>query len=224
MSTAGALSWAAQTVVIALAFILARRRPQHRPFAAWAAVVLVADIARHFLNAGPLDAPRPYSGALRALFHLDQALWLTEPVGLAAVCWSAFLLSRPWMPLLAGVAAWTALAIGYPWPFRGALLGTAYALIQALAVLASGIAMAVWTRRKAHPRPEHACALFAAGLTCALFSGPYAPNAPEPFGDWTYAELVYLSIWAALALIQAFSIWLGFGMESTGRDRSTRLR
>jgi hypothetical protein len=224
VSRATIAGWVVQTIAIVLAFMICRRRPQHRPFAVWAAVVLAEDIIRRILNVWPLDAPRPYTGALRALFHVDQALFLLEPFGLAAVCWIVFLSRRARAPLLAGVAAWAALALGYPWPFRGVVLGYIYAGIQALSILASGASMVIWTRRKAHPRPEHTCGLLATLLTCALFSGPYAPRAPAPFDDWSFAELVYLSLWSALAVVQAFAIWGGYGFEERGRDRPVRLQ
>jgi hypothetical protein len=223
LSRATLAGWIAQTIAIVLAFTLMRRRPQHRSFAVWAAVVLAEDLVRHFLNAGPLASPRPYAGALRALFHVDQALFLLEPFGLAAVCWSIFLRRRPWVPALAGVATWTALTIGYPWPFRGAVLGYVYAGVQALSILASIATMIAWTRRRAYQGSEHTCALFATLLMCALFSGPYAPPAPAPFDNWSFAELVYLSLWAAIAVVQAFALWGGFGFDERGRDRSARL-
>jgi hypothetical protein len=216
-SAAAIAVWLAQVLTVALALLLARRRPHHRPFAVWASVVLVADLARQgIMQACPwIIAAGPFAGARRAVAHLDQALWLTEPVGLAAVCWIVFLARRPTAPLLAGVALWCALAIGYPWPFRGAVLGYAYAAIQALSILACFATMAVWTRRRAEaPRPEHACASLATLLTCALFAGPYAPPLPAPFADWSGAELIYLCIWAALAVVHAAALWGGFGMPT----------
>jgi uncharacterized membrane protein YozB (DUF420 family) len=218
----GLLVWIAQSITIVLAFVLARRRPRHRPFAVWAAFILASDLLCNWLNNGPLRAPTPYTGTLRVLFHVQQVLWLSEPIGLPIVAWPVFLERRPWPPLLAGGAAVAALAIGYPAPFRGAVLGYALATIQALSVLACVAVMAAWTRRRSVPRPEHAAVLLATLLTCVLFSGPYAPPLPSPFEDWSMAELAYLSIWSGLALLHAASIWGGFGMDPSSQDDASR--
>lgn len=219
-SDAGFAAWVAQAIafLLAIGLVRLRRRPQHEPFAIWIAVVLVADLTRQavmirnpwIVGDGPFDGPE------RVLFHLDQALLLTEPVGLVAVSWRLFLGRRGRWPILVGVALFALLVVGYPIPFRGPALGYAYATIQVVAVLASIVAMAFWTRRRIRPGPEHICLLFATGLTCALFAGPYAPPQPTPFADWSGAEMVYLGLWAALSLVQAFAIVGGF---STPRRR-----
>src|SRR5262245_54526444 len=112
------LTWAAQALTALLAFAIARRRPQHRAFAIWAVVALIADLLRLPLNAGPLSVGGPYRGSLRALFHVDEFLVLADPVGLAMLGWVSLLYKRPWVPLAAGLATWAALIVGYPRPFR----------------------------------------------------------------------------------------------------------
>jgi hypothetical protein len=225
MTAPGVFAWALQALTIALAWMLARRRPQHRPFAWFASVMLAVDVVHVALNLGPLDAPRPYAGFRRVLFHVDQALFLSWPVGLAAVAWIVFLERRLWWPpVLAGVVALVVFVVGYPSPFRGATLMAAYALTHAAAVVACLVAMALWTRRRAPPRPEHACTSLTVLLDCALFAGPYAPPAPAPLEMWNLAQLLSVGIWACLALIHAGALWNGFMMVPLDQDASKRSR
>jgi hypothetical protein len=102
------------------------------------------------------------------------------------------------------------------------VLGYAYAGVYAASVVACISAMGIWTRRKAHPRPEHAAGLLSTLMLLVLFAGPFAPPAPAPFESWTSAEFIYVCLWAALAVIHAAALWWGFGTQPSGRDTSAR--
>jgi hypothetical protein len=104
------------------------------------------------------------------------------------------------------------LAVGYPAPFRGAVLGQAYAAIDAPAILVTAAAFVRWDRLRMAPRPEHACALLIALLEIALFGGPYSPKLPDPFSSWYAAQLVYLVTWGVLLAVHAGARWSGFLM------------
>lgn len=69
--------------------ILAWRRTDHRPFAAWSAGTTTATIARLILaiTVLPVRPPGspPFVGIQRAFFHVDQALFLASAAALAAV-------------------------------------------------------------------------------------------------------------------------------------------
>jgi hypothetical protein len=107
LSRATIVGWLLQVITIALAFLLCRTRHQHRSFAAWAVAVLLSELIRWgIIVACPwIMVPGPFAGWRRAIFHLDQGLFLLEPIGLVAVAWIVFLARRPWAPLMAGVAS-----------------------------------------------------------------------------------------------------------------------
>jgi hypothetical protein len=216
-------AFALRAVVAALAVLLARRHHGHRPVAIFLVAQAMIDPLSWWLNHGPLDVPRPYTGALRVLFHADQAGFISWSLGIAAVCTAVFLRRRPWSVLGAGVVAFAALVVGYPAPLRGAALGRAYAVIDAVAVIWSLGCAIVWTKRSARPRPEQACALVLGGMDIALFFGPYAPPAPWPFESWSSAQVVYMLMFCALALVHMGAIWFGFMSSASGGDSSSLL-
>jgi hypothetical protein len=218
--------WLFQATTIALAFLLCKKRPQHRPFAVWALVALLADILR-CLSAIPfpwLLREGPFHGLKRAVFHADQALFLLEPVGLAAIAWIVFLARRPWAPLAAGVVLWLVLVLGYP-TLRLEPLARAYAIIQGGAILVSLGTLVLWMRRKAPPRTEHAAVSLATVIAIALYDGPYAPSVALPFWSWESAQTIFLVLWAGQALLHTLALWRGgFGLvqQAPGRRPDAR--
>jgi hypothetical protein len=215
VSRAALFALLAQGAVIALAWILARRRIEHRPFAIWATAMLAGDMARWgIIYTFPwISMGGPFSGARRAVFHLDQALFVFSwDVALVACCWAIFLRRRPAVPFVAGAAATAALIVGYPEPLRGAVLGRFYAGLHLAALLACGGVVAWWTTRRAPLKPEHAFAVLVVLLDSAYFAGPYM--LPEPWLEWMTADLIAVSEWCALILLHAAALWGGFLMPS----------
>jgi hypothetical protein len=210
--------------VVVLAARLARRRREHRPVAIFVAVTLAADLARWgIIFVCPwIQHPGPFGGLPRLIFHIDQALFLSWPLGIMATAWVVFLRGGPWVPLAAGAVAWAALAAGYP-TVRGDVLAGAYTAIWAVCALTSLAGAGVWTRRNAHPRPEHVSTLLIALLELSLVTEPCLPTAPRPFDSWHLAQFTYLALWAGLLLVHAGAIWRGFLMLPSSRDSSSRL-
>lgn len=224
MTRAALTAYLLQAITTALAVALCSRRREHRPFAWWAGGVLAADLARRaIMVACPwIVVPGPHEGWRRVVFHVDQALFFTDSAGLAALALLVFAGRRPWAPLAVAGATWVALTVGYPWPFRGALLGTVYAGAYAAAVATSLLSMGVWTRSRERPRIEHAAVSLATLIVATLFWGPFAPPCPAPFESWSSAELTFALLWSAMALLHAAALWGGFGLEPVD-ERSTGL-
>lgn len=212
MNRATVVGWIVQAATVALAFIVGRRRPPNRALAWWIAAVLAEDVVRRLLWE-PLTVPGPHSGALRVLFHLDQALYLIEPVGLAMVGWRVFGLRRLWIPLVAGAVVLACLVLGYPAPFRGATLGRAYAFVHAASCAAVVLGFVAWSRRRLPMRPEIAATLFAGAISVVLFQGPYSWALPAPWDDWSMADAIYLMLWGGLAAIHAVVLVTGKWLE-----------
>jgi hypothetical protein len=145
------------------------------------------------------------------VFHLDASLLFNSwSIGLATCAWIVFTRRRSWLPLLAGCAVVAALVVGYPYPFRGEVLGRAYAVIHGAALVATAAAVFAWARRRAFPRPEHAAVLLVALLDVAYFGGPYA--LPDPWATWVEADKVFLAIWGGLLAMHAWSVFDDFLM------------
>jgi hypothetical protein len=108
------LALGCHATVVVLAWTLTRRRVEHRPFAVWATAMLVADLARWaIIYACPwITTPGPFEGGRRVIGHVDQVLFLSWSVGLAAAGWVVFLRRRPGVPLLAGALVQATLVLG----------------------------------------------------------------------------------------------------------------
>src|SRR5688572_30494209 len=63
MASLDGAAFALEFSVSALALMLARRRPNHRPVAALFLSLSLLDVCRWFLHVGPLSQPGPYTGA-----------------------------------------------------------------------------------------------------------------------------------------------------------------
>lgn len=195
-------------VVALLAWRVARRRPHHKPFATWLLVAALADIARWALG-WPLDgAPVPYSGAARALFHIDQALVLVEPAGLVMVALCA--IGRAGASLhVAGASALalSCMVAGYSHGLRGVgVMRWVYGSIEAAAILAVAAIAITWARRRAWPTmTEVLVALYAAVRVSLLIAGPYSA-AGGPFGQWWRGDGAQVTV--VLTSLAIHAAWL----------------
>ncbi len=225
--------WVAHGLAAVPAVLLARRRVEHRPVALFIVWTLVADLVRAALMVwgwaparAALGPVPPLAGWPRVAHHLDQVLLLTWPAGLAALAVVVFMRAR--RAALGGlafayVAAVVALVITYP--ANRPLLARVYALAFLAGVVAVIASAVSWTRRRERPRPEHATTLVLGLLDFALFAGPFAPPAPQPFERWNLAQLIYLLTWSALALMNGGFLWGGLLLPpSEQSDASQRSR
>lgn len=181
-----------------------RFAPGARPLAAFLILSLAADIARAVIGSGVLaGAARPFTGAARAFFHLDQALFLTWPVAVVLlVVLTLFRPSNGW-PLAiagatcAGMSAW--FASSYP-ALRGVALGKAYTSVH---VFSTGLALVVVlgaARAGAwFDRPRRAVTWLVVG-EIATMAGPYAGR---PFDFWWTAQAISVVVY----LLVARALW-----------------
>jgi hypothetical protein len=187
------------------AALLAWRRADHRPFAAWSVGTVVATLARAILAATvlpvrPLGSP-PFVGAQRLAFHVDQALFLASDAGLAALAIWLFAERRrlALLPALAWAGTVVYLAAQYP-EIRGDALRQVYLAAQlgALAVGISAIA-SLWWRRGGMTSARQCllCCVAVDGGT--LFVGAWRWG----FWDrWSLNQVAFALLYAVLAAYQ----------------------
>ncbi len=198
-------------VVALLAWRVTHYRPQHRPLAAYLTAIAAADLARWVI--GPthgdpalryglgllFDSAGPYAGALRVAFHVDEALYLVGPVGLAMVAIRVLAGRRPDHVVGAGALLWVALVATYP-ATRGAMLtDRIYPAAEWASVATVGLATALWWRGRP-PRwpgfPEVLTWMYGATVVSLLVAGPFAMA--NPVAAWW-------SGWGALFSLQVAS-------------------
>lgn len=201
------------TTAAALAWTIARRRPEHRPIALALSVGLVADAGQALLihsfppNLDP-SAPLRTGGRLIAAY-LGRALYLAWPYALAAAATTVLGHRRAWPLALLYAAGVAVVVLGYSW-IRFDVLRKTYLALE-LVALAFGVASlarwyaAGWRRGRAG-KPEPAdftgrtAAMLVAGQFVIVVTGPYRF---ELFGEsWAIAQIGYAILLSAVVLLE----------------------
>jgi hypothetical protein len=223
--------WVAHTVTAVLVVVLARRRVEHRPVALFVVWTLAADLVRAAVMVwgwaparAALGPVPPLSGWPRVAHHLDQVLLLTWPAGLAALGVVVFL-PHVWRSVLRYIAlAYAAIVavLVFTYPANRPMLARTYMILYLAGIVAVVAGAVSWTSRRTRPRPEHATTLILGLLDAALFAGPFAPPAPQPFERWNLAQFISLLTWSALALLHGGFLWGGLLQSPTERGYDSR--
>jgi hypothetical protein len=206
-----------------LAWQRAKEHPVHRPVAAFMIAVAVADVLRMLLGKQVLAPARalhpagPYAGLARVAFHLDEALFLVWPLGLAALGFTVFLRHTASegaaVEAEQNAAAHTVravgavylvtvvtLAAGYP-TIRGPLLANVFLVAELAAVAAAVAAGAVWWTRPRRPTlTEGSVIVFACLQLGAVLRW-------QPAVDWDWQRIMYLVAFAALIFLHSGELW-----------------
>ena len=201
--------WALRLALLAAllaALVLVRGRPAYRPTTAFLAWVGLAHVVRPLLQTFILAPARaahgvPYVGVARAWYHLDQALFVSWPIGITALAIHTFTGRRVWPVAAAYVAIVAGLALGYP-TVRRELLQSVYLAITLAALAVSFGAMVIWWRRKpaqpAYP-PQIAASLFVI-MEAGAIVGPYAAGMIDV--NWPIAQGLYTGLYGALFALE----------------------
>ena len=186
------------------AAVLCFRRRSYRTVALLFVAVALADWLRLWLDLGILRAaPRPRTGMTRLAYHLDQALFLVWPAGLAAVAGWVFGRRRPLGVAVAYGATLATLVLGYP-RLRQEALAVAYFGIHALAF---GYALTCALRRFTEEtiQIEHVTVIFSTVLSLAALLGPYTGR--DWIDRWRMAQFANVVLYAILTYHQGALLW-----------------
>jgi hypothetical protein len=204
------VAFALHVVAAGLAAVVAWRRPEHRPVAAFLCGMAIAAALRWVLltwwvvpfQASFPDAPLTGSALLAA--HLDTALWFAWPAGLAGSAVAVFLKRRPWIVAGAWVVATAAVAVAYP-ATRGDALRRVYLAALLLSLVVSYGAIGMWARkRESVTLPRTSVLLIVLFETSTLF-GPWLG---DPFATWWKAQILYSMLYGSLIALQGGALWL----------------
>jgi hypothetical protein len=193
-----------------LAWVVARREPEHRSAAYLLTVGLVVDLARRFLTsviirpAAAHFGGAPFTGWARVAAHIDVALFLAWPASLTAFAVWIFLRRRPFGVAVAWALAVSAISVAYP-VTRGAVLGNCYlgAHLAAL-ILALGCFLS-WLPRGESLVLRQRMALYIIATEGVALVGPWREG---PFAHWHLAQVIYATLYAMLILLQGGSLWV----------------
>jgi hypothetical protein len=192
---------AAQGAATALGVILGLRRREFRTIAYFLLATTAADYVRSGLrSAFDLGTPGPYSGLRRIAFHVESALFLLWPFGVAAVAIVVLASKRARPILITYIAAVLILAASYP-AIRGERLQIVYMIIHIGAILAGATCIPLWLKpSKPAKDVEHFSALWLLAYTSVLVCGPFILGA---FTKWQVSlipGILFHSMIAALSL------------------------
>jgi hypothetical protein len=196
---------------VALAWALVRKKPEHVPVAALLTLGLACDVARRALTRGVLlpaiarDGDAPFTGGVRAVAHVDDALFLAWPAALAACSLAVFLRRRPWPVILVYVAFVAAIAIAYPMT-RDGLLARAYTGAELFAVMVSLGAAIMWYRSPSKVQTTTAQSTLVVIVASELASvvGSWRLGI---FDNWHLTQIAYLLMFAVLIVMQGGLVW-----------------
>lgn len=167
--------------------------PSLRPALWFLLVTLIADVFRMVIQAWVLkEAPRPFTGINRVLFHLDELGVVGWNAGLVVVSMLAFgdqaeRAKRGIVPILfAACAAWGLLIGGYP-SIRGERLEQHYFALEVITVAACiGLESQLWKRDRWFGVGARAASVLVAAEAATLL-GPYLG---EPLKYWATANVI----------------------------------
>jgi len=205
------------SIVVALAWVVVRRRPDHRPVAAVLTVGLVSDVARQALRVAVFLPARerlhgaPFTGWVRVAADVDNALFLAYPAAIVALMVVVFLRRRAWPVAVLWALAVAALAIAYP-ASRGAVLSRCYLAAELAAVAMTVGAAVTWFWRREAPTLTHGIAL----LIGASEAATLLPFYKGLFNSWTLARASYVTLYAILIVLYG-----GVVCGSSSRSRSS---
>jgi hypothetical protein len=195
-----------QILAAVLAVAVARRRAEHKAFAAFLAVAALANLGLvGFIAIGaPTVIPAaPLTGFARVEGHVRQALYMVWPFGLAAMFVAVFSKRRPWILAAAYGATLAVLVLGYP-TIRGEVLRQVYFGTELAAIVISAGALIPWTWRRESPSLTHTAAILLLAGEVAVFLGPWRRDI---FAGWDMGRVMYAVIYLVIAILQGGVLW-----------------
>jgi hypothetical protein len=194
--------------VVALAWAVAKRLPDHRSVAWLLTLGLAADVAREVIQVNVLQPTRvamgagPFHGFARGAFNVDEALFLAWPVGIAACATWVFLRHRTWAFLAAYILAVALVVQAYP-TLRGAELARVYLGAELAAIVVGLGSFITWAWKRETPNLTHVVMLFVVAVEAVTL----LPFGKGPFVYWSLAQASYMTLYVALMVVYGGVLW-----------------
>ena len=192
-----------------LAWMVARRRADYRPVA-WLLTFqlfndLIRQVLRDFVFAPwyPKLGGEPATGWLRVAAHVEQILFLSWRVAIAALAVWIYGKRRPWLVAAVFAAVGIALIVSYP-TTRGPLLQKVYLGVE-LAVICVAIGFFFrWYFGREPWTPEHMVTGLIIALEAAMITG--GPYREIIWINWGKAWAILLVLYTAIIIIEGW-VW-----------------
>lgn len=197
------------TVAASLAaFAAARRDRSHLPLALTLAAFAAIDLATRAAQAFVLcDAPRPFAGAARALYHVETALQTAWPIAVALCVLATFRAPRWASLILIGAWAVNAAQMAAAYPLAKGTTRPRLLAVELAALFVCAIAANVY---RATTRAQAAALSLVVVEVAIVGAGPWATNV---FTDRGVGWFGYSVGFTAMLLL--YKLWEREGMTCT---------
>jgi hypothetical protein len=199
-------------IATALAWVLARRKPEHRPIAYLLSGGLASDLAQHALHPFLLHwiatlGDATWTGWPRVAAHAYQALFMVWPAALAATALVVFLGRKPWVVIVFYAVVVAEVVEWHP-KARDGSLPRVYAMVQTAALLVAVGSAAMWylssrgTRERA--TTAQAAVMFILSVEVPSLAGAWRIGI---FTNWHLAQIAALAMFVLLITLQGVFLW-----------------
>jgi hypothetical protein len=195
-----------QVVAAMAAVLIAKRREEHRPVAAFLSVAVLANLVALLgvvVLGPPTLAIAPLSGIARFVGHVRQGLYLVWPFGFAAMFAAVFARRHIWVFPPAYVVTIAVLVLGYP-TIGGEVLRQVYFGIELAAIIVAFGVLIPWVGRREWPTVTHVAAILLLSGEVGVLFGPWHRDI---FAGWDMGMVMYAITYGVIALLQGVVLW-----------------
>lgn len=196
---------------IALAWILASKRPEHRPAAMLLSIGLFANVAQVFWEVYVIAPLRdelgvnvPWTGWARLAGLASDAITLSWPAAIVGAILVAFAGRKPWAAFYAWAGVLAVLAVVHPIAGDGSQARALFTVDSGATVVAIGTIVG-WYRRTSGPAnsAQMALALIVSAELVSLLGAWHV----GPFAEWPHSHMLNLAMFGVLILAQGRFLW-----------------
>ena len=197
------------TAATLLAWMVARRRASYLPVAWLLTFQLCDDLIRQALRDFvfapwyPKLGGAPATGWLRVAAHLEQTLFLSWRVAIAALAIWIFGKRKPWLVVPVFAAVVLALIVSYP-ATRGPLLQKVYLGVELAVLCVSIVFFFRWYFGRVPWTPEHIVTALIIALESAMITG--GPYGTIIWVNWDKAWAILLVLYTAIIITEGW-VW-----------------
>jgi len=192
-----------------VAWPVVHRHREHLPIAIFLSIAVGVNFVRWALGtyiiwpANPLAGP--LTGSARIAGHVEQALFIAWPAGIASLALWIFLRRRPWPVPIVWACIVMVLIMSYP-GFRGAAVQSVYLAAELAGLMVALGSLLPWAWQRHAPQLHH----IATGLLIGIDLGSLAVawRGSVFFGKWPLAQAMYAVLYAALVMLQGGWLWI----------------
>ena len=197
-------------MAVMLAWILASKRPEHRPVALLLSLGLTVEVVQLALEVGVLAPLRaslgvevPWTGWASVVGLVAKAVWMIWPAALTATVLVAFG-KKPWAAFIGWACALAFFATAHPIAGDGSE-ARALAMVEVGFVAVSAAVLIAWYRQPMRPMnsAQFALTMIVATELVSLL-GAWRVG---PFEQWPVSQVLYLVLFGVLILTQGRWLW-----------------